>query len=109
MVDFFIYDYGCGAQVFFNARPQMFHKHGYKAPKWVVDRFHFGSHKDEFCLNNCNPSACPGIDYVNTEACEQLFSWLGKFKFQTAGMTISTYKYFLYMVILLHNEQILNP
>ena len=49
------------------------------------------------------------IDYVNTEACEQLFSWLGKFKFQTAGMTISTYKYFLYMVILLHNEQILNP
>lgn len=108
VIKFLVYDYGCGAQQFFDRHPQLFMHHNYAAFKCIVDRFHFGTHNDEYCRLHCDPNKCAGIDHVNTEACEQLFSWLGKYKFQTSGMTYSTYRFFIYQVVLLHNEFLLN-
>ena len=38
-----------------------------------VDRFHFGNHIDQWCIDNCDPNKVRELDGVNTEICEQLF------------------------------------
>ena len=38
-----------------------------------VDRFHFGNHTDQWCIENCDPNKIKDLDGVNTEICEQLF------------------------------------
>jgi len=106
-IAYLVFDYGCGAEKFFELHPAVFQEHDYERFKCFVDRFHFGSHKDEFCLNNCNPDHCPGLDYINTEACEQLFSWLGKYKFQVANMSLVTYTFYLNQLLLWHNRFIM--
>ena len=38
-----------------------------------VDKFHFGNHIDQWCIDNCDPYKVPELNNVNTVICEQLF------------------------------------
>ena len=96
--------------MFFDARPETWEKGAYMYPtvKWAVVRFHYGTHKDAYCREHCNPDDHPALDFVNTEACEQLFAWLSKYKYQAVNMSYAMYKNFAYHMVMLHNESILN-
>ena len=90
--------------------------------KVVVDKFHMQGHIDELCLANCNPHSFKTLDkvcavncstlqnycvshlQVDTEACEQCFSWLSHYGRITRRMQRSTFFFLLYMCDI-HNER----
>lgn len=46
------------------------------AVDWVIDRFHFVNHTDNWCKKNLNANHRPVYDDACTECCEGFFSWL---------------------------------
>lgn len=86
----------------------------------VVDKMHMKGHIDPWCLQNCNPSKfeslhkVPCLIYmfpntscyllqVDTEVCEQVFSWLSRYSRITQKMSQDTFMFFLLCVCDLHN------
>ena len=109
LLSYIIFDYACGARQFFEDREGpngegIFGRHKMPFPKFVVDRFHFGKHDDEYCRLHCNPADHPEIDGVNSEACEQCFSWLGKYKFSVGNMTNIVFEFFMHSLIIERNH-----
>ncbi|CAF1017589.1 unnamed protein product [Rotaria sordida] len=51
----------------------------YKKCTFTIDRLHYQNHRDPWCKKYLNPDSNPDLDGINTEACEQTFSWLNKF------------------------------
>ena len=45
-----------------------------------VDRFHFPNHVDAWCRENLNPNDRPLLDDTCTEACDETFSWLCRYR-----------------------------
>jgi len=72
--------------------------------QYVVDRFHFPNHVDRWCKKMCNPYKCRFIEKVNTEACEQLFSWLSNYSRMTKYMNRDRFLYFILYVLDSHND-----
>ncbi|CAH3141983.1 unnamed protein product [Porites evermanni] len=91
----------------------------------VVDKFHFPNHVDRWCKTNCNPynTKCFNclsnencltpflFDFfrdVNTEVCEQLFSWLSRFSIITKHMNRWRFLFLMSYLLDQHNEDIAN-
>ncbi|XP_066922845.1 uncharacterized protein [Clytia hemisphaerica] len=69
---------------------------------FAVDRFHFKNHIGEWCLENCDPDMVANLNEVNTESCEQLFSWFSSFKHMTKHMKRET---FIFLTLYLMESQ----
>ena len=67
-----------------------------------MDRFHFGNHIDEWCIENCDPNKVRELDGVNTEVCEQLFR---KVNLHSNCKSMNKSRYFLFWLynLDLHN------
>lgn len=72
----------------------------------VCDKFHFKNHTDSWCKRNCNPYDSSILQNVNTEVCEQLFSWLSKFAPITKHMNRWRFMFLMYYLVDSHNEDI---
>ncbi|KAK2556275.1 hypothetical protein P5673_021909 [Acropora cervicornis] len=68
----------------------------------IVDCFHFKNHVDRWCKEHCNPYNSNDLKDVNTEVCEQLFSWLSKFAPITKHM--NRWRFLLLMLYLVDNH-----
>ena len=62
--------------------------------KIVVDKMHFRNHTDPWCKKNVNPYKCPDFVGINTEACEQTFRYVARFKYATKHMSKGMYNLF---------------
>ena len=95
----------------------------------VVDKMHFKGHVGDWCKRNCNPNnyleleevhvcnvktqsvimitivPCAYIMQVDTEVCEQTFSWLSRYARITKHMNKSHFLFFLLYVCELHNRK----
>ncbi|KAK3236250.1 hypothetical protein CYMTET_13418 [Cymbomonas tetramitiformis] len=81
-----------------------------------IDRFHFKNHVDAWCQTNMNPERAEvkghlrGTDAqgkpwaVNTEICEETFSWLRGYKFSTRQMGEARFKWFLLRMCWMRNQ-----
>ncbi len=69
----------------------------------VVDRMHFPNHVDKWCKVHMNPDATPDFKDINTEACEQTFAWLSRFKHATRHMNYVRFNLFLFTICDLYN------
>ena len=61
-------------------------------------------HTGEKCKTNNDPALFPDLDDVNTQICEQINFWLGKFKFILKHMSVYRYNFFLFIIFDLYNE-----
>ena len=90
--------------------------------RFIVDSYHYINHKaeDVLCRTWCNPAPSDGsapnlvgqhVDEkgnvhqfreFNTEACEQLNSWLGGFESILKRMTVHNFNWFLHAMLFYH-------
>ena len=95
--------------------------------RFIVDSYHYINHRttDYLCRKWCNPAPLDGSapnlvkiavdknseEYLqrafNTQACEQLNSWLGGFESILKRMTIGNFDWFLHVMLLYHTHQII--
>ena len=66
--------------------------------KKAVDKLHFRGHKGAYCHKECDPWKLRELDEVNTVVCEQLFSWVNRFK---ACRNMNEARFFLYFLALI--------
>lgn len=72
----------------------------------VCDKFHFKNHVDAWCKKHCNPYTCANLKNINTEVCEQLFSWLSKYASMTKHMNRWRFLFLMLYLVDNHNEEI---
>ncbi len=64
----------------------------------VCDRFHFKTHNDNWCKDNCDPDRFPGLKEVNTSVTEQTNFWFGGYKHALKHMGYERYHFMLYIL-----------
>ena len=69
-----LYDDGCHLKRSVDKKPSVYPHLANIEIK--IDRFHFKNHVDEWCKEKMNPDDSVYLKDVNTEAMEQVFSWL---------------------------------
>eukprot|EP00058_Branchiostoma_floridae_P001186 XP_002586674.1 hypothetical protein BRAFLDRAFT_105480 [Branchiostoma floridae] len=69
----------------------------------LVDRMHMRGHVDPWCKKHCGTWRFEDLDLVNTEVCEQVFSWLSRFNRMTKHMNQHRFMFFLLYISHLHN------
>ncbi|KAF8989992.1 hypothetical protein BDQ17DRAFT_1256315 [Cyathus striatus] len=99
----------------------------FKGSHFVVDGYHYANHRsdDYLCRKWCNPApqdgSAPNLVYIaqdrdgeryykrafNTQACEQLNSWLGGFESIMKYMTPSNFNWFIYSMIFHHTQHVI--
>ncbi|KAF8994206.1 hypothetical protein BDQ17DRAFT_1392455 [Cyathus striatus] len=99
----------------------------FKSSHFVVDGYHYTNHcsDDYLCRKWCNPApqdgSAPNLVYIaqdrngeryhkrafNTQACEQLNSWLGGFESIMKRMTPSNFNWFIHSMIFYHTQQVI--
>ncbi|KAH6902652.1 hypothetical protein BKA70DRAFT_1434983 [Coprinopsis sp. MPI-PUGE-AT-0042] len=95
--------------------------------RFIVDSYHYRNHskKDTLCQRRCNPApddnTVPNLvirDYdqngrpvwrraFNTQACEQLNSWLASYDPILKRMTIHNFNWLLHSLLFLHSKRVL--
>ncbi|KAF6741030.1 hypothetical protein DFP72DRAFT_835535 [Ephemerocybe angulata] len=95
-----------------------------KTSRFIVDTYHYINHKasDDLCRTWCNPAPANGSQpnlvivaqdasgqpYLkrafNTQACEQLNSWLGGFESILKRMVMSNFQWFLHVMLFYHTK-----
>ena len=67
-----------------------------------IDKFHYKTHVDSWCRENCDPYRAKDLNGVNTESCEQTFKWVNKF---TSVKSMSGPRFWMFFTYLfdLHN------
>jgi hypothetical protein len=98
-----------------------------KTSRFIVDSYHYTNHEvtDELCRKWCNPAptngSAPNLVVVahdksgkpyykrafNTQACEQLNSWLGGFESILKCMKPGNFNWFLHTMLFYHTQQVL--
>jgi preprotein translocase subunit SecG len=99
-----------------------------KTTRFIVDSYHYINHKatDEVCRTYCNPTPSDGsapnlvgehidedgtihaVREFNTEASEQLNSWLAGFESILKRMTITNFTWFLHVMLLMHGVHVIS-
>ena len=81
----------------------------------MVDNFHISGHSTEACDPNSphceyhhSLEKFSEIKNANTEAAEQTFSWLKRYKLLVKYMTAQKFRFFMYSIIKAHNINIHN-
>ena len=101
-----IEDNGCNLRRFFENRPELLasvNKTLGDGFEIVVDKFHFGSHDAAYCKEHCDPYKLPQVDLINTEACEQFFSWLGNIRRCVVGQDIELFEFMVTELVAVRN------
>jgi len=84
--------------------PAPFNEMWHKVSK-IIDTFHLKNHKREQCHKLYNPKKLKEIHpSYNTQACEQTFSWLGKFHKILSSMPKTHNNFFLHRLVKRRNE-----
>jgi hypothetical protein len=98
-----------------------------KTSRFIVDSYHYNNHRatDMLCQKWCNPAprdgSAPNLVILdqdeegnpvykrafNTQACEQLNSWLGGFESILKRMTPSNFNWFIHAMLFHHTKQVL--
>ncbi|KAF8979686.1 hypothetical protein BDQ17DRAFT_1394497 [Cyathus striatus] len=81
----------------------------FKSSHFVVDGYHYTNHHsdDYLCRKWCNPAPQDDKNAFNTQACEQLNSWLGEFESIMKCMTPSNFNWFIHSMIFYHTQQVI--
>ncbi len=66
--------------------------------KFAVDRFHFLTHTNLWCKNNCNPDLFDDLIGINTSVCEQTNYWFGRHKYIMKHMNYEHFHLFLFIL-----------
>jgi len=66
--------------------------------KFAVDRFHFQSHTDSWCKQNCDPDFFDKLININTSVCEQTNYWFGKHKYIMKHMSYDHFHFFMFIL-----------
>ena len=104
-----VYDDACHLKKFAIKRPNLSDTSKYMSECDIYcDRLHFSNHVDKWCHDHCNPSDCDKLKGVNTEACEQIFSWLSRYAYITRYMNRYRFFFFILDMADLHNYMIEN-
>ena len=61
----------------------------------TVDFFHFKNHCGAYCHKFTNPNRFPLLAGVNSEICEQMFTWLNRYKLMFRGMNEVRFNFML--------------
>lgn len=72
--------------------------------RMVVDKMHFANHVDKWCRRNVNPYTDDIFKDINTEACEQTFHFIAKYKYATKHMSYAKYNIFMLTVCDMYNH-----
>jgi hypothetical protein len=103
-----IYDNGCNLAKYCHKRADESDRtEFFKETTFIVDRLHIQGHVGKWCLDNCHPKLFPELDGYNTQVCEQLNSWLSKFKYILKHMSVYRYNFFLYIIFNEYNKIIM--
>eukprot|EP00111_Clytia_hemisphaerica_P005748 TCONS_00016667-protein len=70
-----------------------------------IDRFHYRNHVDPWCRRVCNPKTSDHLAGVNTETCEQLFSWFSKYAPMTKHMNRQRFIFLTLYLLHFHNKK----
>ena len=65
----------------------------------IIDVFHLKNHKRTECHSKYNPKALETHPTFNTQACEQTFSWLGRFHRILTSMPKLHNNFFLHRLV----------
>ena len=98
------YDDACHLKRFVNNRQSTVAAKFLASIIMVVDKMHFKNHVDKWCKQNVNPNKVKEFDNLNTEACEQTFKFVSKFKHATKHMTYAHYNLFHLTICNIFNE-----
>jgi hypothetical protein len=98
------YDDACHLKRFVNSRQKTISGKFIASLKMVVDKMHFKNHVDKWCRQNVNPHKVPEFNNLNTEACEQTFKYVSKFKHATKHMNFASYGLFHLTMCNIFNE-----
>ena len=71
----------------------------YQNCKFNIDRMHYQNHRDKWCKKYLNPDNNPDLTGINTESCEQTFSWLNKFAKSFSRMCSTRCRLALYLML----------
>ncbi|XP_044168316.1 uncharacterized protein LOC122952504 [Acropora millepora] len=72
----------------------------------VIDKMHFRNHVDNWCKTNCNPYDRKDLDGVDTEVCEQTFSWLSQYGKITRHMNQNRFIFYIVNLCELRNRRV---
>jgi len=102
---YLIFDLGCKMRTYLkNNLNQDFSErcNSLSQKHWVVDRFHFAKHikSDVDCQTFCDPNKFTDLQDVNTETCEQINSWLSRFKHTTKYMNYPRFIFFFLIFLM---------
>jgi hypothetical protein len=99
----------------------------HQTTRFIVDSYHYTNHsaKDTLCSTWCNPAptdgSAPNLVVMardkkgnpywkrafNTQACEQLNSWLGGFESILKRMTVGNFDWFLHTMLFYHTRYVI--
>lgn len=116
-----------GCQVFRTAIANGSFNTTWKDTRFIVDTYHYSNHKrtDELCRTWCNPTPLDGSNpnlveevqdnsgvlrmrrLFNTQASEQLNSWLAGYAQILKRMTAFNFRWFLHAILYFHTKRIL--
>lgn len=68
---------------------------------------HFANHVDKWCRRNVNPYTDDLFKHIKTEACEQTFQFVAKFKFATKHTSCGKYNLFMLKIAEMYNNDML--
>ena len=97
------YDDACHLKRFVNSRQKTLAGKFLASIIMVVDKMHFKNHIDKWCRQNVNPHKVAAFNNLNTEACEQPFKFVSKFKYATKHMTHGSYNHFHFTMCYIYN------
>jgi hypothetical protein len=69
----------------------------------LCDKLHYRNHIDPWCRKNTNPYKNSVANSTNTEVCEQIFSWLARYKNIVRGFDESTFLIYICLICDLYN------
>ena len=72
--------------------------------KIAVDRMHFKNHVDKWCRKNLDPDKIVEFKKLNTEACEQTFIFVARYRYATKHMGQGMYHLFHYTIADMFNH-----
>ena len=98
------YDDACHLKRFIMRRKENTNLDAIRQLNLVVDKMHFKNHVDKWCKKNVNPFSNSIFNGINTQVCEQTFSWLCKYKHSLSNMRKSRFQMVIISVCHLRNE-----
>ena len=109
------YDDGCGLRKFAELRKGVNHTAARvwnKIGRYIyVDRFHWVNHAktlfNKYCWTNCDPNSLPDSKAkIDSEVCEQTFSWLARYKHTARYMRPGHFLFFMLVLCDMKNTEL---